>query len=103
MIMLFVMKHSLSRDAFSDLLMLIESHLPKSATFTTSVYKIKETLKESTEFQEPLIHKYCGGCQQYLGIDETCTHAVCRRNKLNVEKFYDLKLLDQLKTLFQGN
>lgn len=103
LIMLFVMKHSLSRDAFSDLLNLISSHLPEPSKFTTSVYKVKETLKKGTGFKEPVIHYYCGGCQEYLHEDKTCEKVICKRNDSKVEEFYDLQILDQLNSLFKGN
>lgn len=45
-IMLFVMKHCLTKEAFTDLLFLLVSFMPKSGKLTTSVYKLKEYFEE---------------------------------------------------------
>lgn len=104
MVMLFVLKHSLSRDAFSDLLHLISSLLPETAGFTTSVYKIKETLKSSLNFQEPILHMYCESCEKYCQDGNQCVNAVCQRNAYGTKmlQFHDLQFLKQLKNLFEG-
>lgn len=102
MIMLFVIKHSLSKEAFSDLLHIISSVLPVTSKFSTSVYKLKETLKNGLGYVQPMIHKFCESCQQLMNEEDTCKNPVCRMNKAQVLTFYGLRLLDQLKSLFKG-
>lgn len=94
-------QYSLSNDAFSDLLELIESHLPVPSSFSTSVYRVKETLKQSTGFQEPCIHFYCEGCQEILHENEPCGKVSCRRHNSKVKEYHDLRIVDQLKSLFR--
>lgn len=101
-IMLFVMKHSLSREAFSDLLLLISSHLPETTFFTKSVYKLKETLKSSIGFQEPIVHHYCQACQMLCQDENTCNNVDCQRNNSKTLEFHDLQIEEQLKTMFKG-
>lgn len=101
LVMLYVMKHSLSRQAFSDLLVLIESLLPTS-NFTTSVYRIKDVLKKCISYREPVVHSYCGHCQMVLQNGCSCEKDVCKRNKSKPVQFLDLKLNEQLADFFQG-
>ena len=80
MVMLYVMKHSLSRQAFSDILILIQCLLPKR-NFTTSVYKINDVLKKAMSFKEPKPCYYCNHCQIALKQDHLCQKNACRRKK----------------------
>ena len=91
LVMLYVMKHSLSRQAFSDLLLLIQCLLPNS-NFTTSVYKIKEVLKKAMSFKEPSPCYYCDHCQSALKQEHLCQKVACRRNKSKTVKFLDLSV-----------
>jgi len=108
MIMLFVMHNSLSNEAFSGLLQLISSFLPESAKFTKSVYKIKETLKSTVEFQKPIKHIYCEECQHYCENGEMCENAACNLDNgrpigSRLLEFVDLNVEQQIKDLFKGD
>lgn len=100
-IMLFVMKHSLTRDAFSDLLMLIKTHLPAKNNFTTSVYKLKEFLKKNIGFEEPIKHYFCDNCGVKVTQEDICQRPGCVGSKLSM--FHDLRLVKQIQDLFKGN
>jgi len=102
MIMLFVHKHSLSNEAFSDLLLIISAHLPQSAKFAKSTYKVKEILKTTIGFQEPILHHYCDICQRYCQDGNICENEACRRNNSRMREFHDLRLEDQLKDMLKG-
>ena len=78
LVMLYVMKHSLSHQAFSDLLILIQCLLPKRNF--TSVYKIEEVLKKTMSFKEPKSCYHCNHCQIALKQDHLCQQDACRRN-----------------------
>lgn len=101
MVMLFVMKHSLSKEAFADLLLLIATHLPVSSTYSKSIYKLKEFLKGFIKIKEPKVHNMCENCQQLLD-GESCPSIQCRLRNAKTLKFHDLHLKDQLRELFQG-
>ena len=101
-IMLFVMKHSLTKDAFSDLLFLIRTHVPKDTKFTTSVYSLKEFLKKNIKFEEPMKHFYCDTCGVSLNEGSQCLKPSCRGLNSNSSMFHDLRLERQLAELFKG-
>ena len=103
-IMLFVMKHSLTRDAFSDLLYLIDTHLPKGSKFTSSVYRLKQVLKTLIGFEEPVKRFFCEICGVALpGGGEHCQKPSCMRATSKALVFHDLRLEKQLAELFKGN
>ena len=101
MVMLFVMKHSLSKEAFADLLLLIATHLPVSSVYSKSIYKLKEFLKDFIKIKEPKVHIMCEICHQLLD-GEYCTSTLCRGRNAKTLEFHDLHLMDQLRDLFQG-
>ena len=101
-IMLYVMKHSVTKEGFSDLLMLIQSHLPKSCPFTTSVYRLKEFLKSYLDFQEPEKHYLCTTCGDILQEGKQCEKRSCRLLNSKSNTFHDLRLEVQLGKLFKG-
>lgn len=102
-IMLFVMKHSLTRDAFGDLLHLIHTHLPKGSKFTSSVYRLKEVLKTLIGFEEPIQHYYCETCGIAMAGGGHCNKPSCRRATSKALVFHDLRLEKQLAELFKGS
>ena len=98
-IMLFVMKHSLTKESFSDLLALIQTHLPKDTKFTTSVYHLKEILKKNIGFEDPMKYYYCDTCDVSLEVGSQCSKESCRSLNSKLLMFHDLRnnLLDFLK------
>ena len=100
-VMLFVMKHSLSKEAFTDLLLLIATHLPVSCAYSKSIYRVKEFLKDFIDVKEPKTHIMCENCHQILD-GEHCTSIHCRNKGAKILEFHDLHLQDQLKNLFRG-
>ena len=102
LVMLFVLKHGLSKEAFKDLLLLISSHLPASCNYAKSVYKVKEFLNDFLKIKQPKIHRFCEDCQQLLCDQMVCSSDTCRRKNARVMEFHDLHLENQLMELFQG-
>ena len=104
MVMLFVQKHSLSKEAFTDLLRLISTHLPSNTKYSKSVYKVKDFLKNHVQLKEATEHKYCDHCCQILPPNvDSCPSAKCLQSrKAKVLEFHDLHLDQQLRDLFQG-
>lgn len=93
-VMLYAQKHSLSKEAFTDLLHLIASHLPPGTKYLTSIYKVKEFLKRYMSFREPAVHTFCERCLKILQPGKTsCDLDICRRKKAKVLEFHDLHLI----------
>ncbi|KAL5016753.1 hypothetical protein ScPMuIL_006342 [Solemya velum] len=85
-----VNKHSMTKEAFSDILAIIAS-IDTSWGITKSVYKVKEILKTSVKLEKPSVHFFCENCQAELQTSaDNCTCTVERRvlefSNLNVEK-----------------
>lgn len=70
--MLYVTKHSLSKEAFADLLPPIFSHIPKPNKCVNSVYKIRQFLKDRMSFKEPIKRYICESCGVYMSRSEIC-------------------------------
>lgn len=102
MIMLFVTKHSLSKEGFEELLKLISILLPKKNRLPNSSYHLKEKLKTCMNYEEPRIHYFCENCQQLLPDKQHCQNNVCITKSAKKMEFYDLKMEEQLKKLLQG-
>lgn len=101
-IMLFVMKHCLTKEAFTDLLFLLISFMPKPCKLTTSVYKLKEYLKRKMDIKEPIKHFICDICGTLLAEGENCRKDDCRTMQAKTKEFYDLRLEKQIEELFKG-
>lgn len=103
MVMIFVTRYKLPQSGFLHLLQILAAHLPKSSSYCTSVYKIKEKLKKYMDFKDPVIHKYCEKCQQLLHDGQSCTRDICVASSAKTLEFHDLQVADQLTTMFKGN
>ena len=78
LIMLHVIKHNFSKEGFSDLLLLMNSHLPKPSLFTTSTYKFKETMEMCiSSLKDVSKHTYCGNCHTLLMEENPCSNEHC--------------------------
>lgn len=96
------MKHCLTKEAFTDLLFLLVSFMPKSGKLTTSVYKLKEYLKKKMDVKEPIKHFICDTCGSLLADGEHCRKESCRTMQAKSNEFYDLRLEKQIEELFKG-
>ena len=98
-----LLKHNLSKEGFSDLLLLMNSHLPKPSLFTASTYRFKETLKMCiSSLKDSSKHKYCGHCHTLLIKENPCSNEHCRNKGAKKEEFYDLHMENQLMEFFKG-
>lgn len=101
MVMMLVMKHSLTRQAFTDILSLISSHLPPNTTYETSTYKVKDFLKSRMDSHTCTKQPFCEECHRLLSADQrTCVE--CDNGTAPLD-FYDLNLKSQLSKILQGS
>ena len=71
LIMKYALRHSLSKQAVSDLLNLVALHLPKKSTI--SLYKMKKLF---LNLYEDITHYCCSGCHSpYSDRDTTCPNS----------------------------
>ena len=67
----FVFKHKLTREAFSDLLALVEAHCPQPNNCKTTVKKLFEFVSQAKG--DVVKHLYCGYCNAYFGRSDAHT------------------------------
>ena len=104
----FVLKHSITNTALSDLLKIIEMHCPNPNLCCKSVYFLKKYLNSSTVVGGADIacttHEYCANCSARI-TDSKSPH--CTNCKLQMKgaadrsEFTIINIEDQLRTLFK--
>ena len=94
-IMQFLLRHSLTKQAFSDLLNVIGAHLPAKPTM--SAYRLKKfflALYHDISFTK---HHCCSSCDAIL--EDTCSTPGCRGAAI---KFMSISIAAQLKRKLEG-
>ena len=81
----FVMKHKLTREAFNDLLSVIEAHCPRPNNCKTSVKTLLEFVSQAKEDIQK--HYYCGYCKAYFGKG-TGNCNICGRSISKADGFF---------------
>ena len=96
----FVMKHKLTREAFNDLLSVIEAHCPRSNNCKTSMNTLLEFVSQAKEDIQK--HCYCGYCKAYFGKG-TGNCNICGRSISKADGFFiEVPIEKQLQTFFTG-
>ena len=99
LIVSFVLKHNLSKAAWTDLLRLLTALLgDRCRQSFQSVYKMKLIMKEYFGSKEPTKINYCTNCLQAVKADK-CPNAYC--SKAGLSSFLDLHLEEKIKDLFR--
>ena len=96
----FVFKHKLTREAFSDLLALVEAHCPQPNNCKTTVKKVFEFVSQAKG--DVVKHLYCGYCNAYFGrsdahteVNRTCS--ICGKGLLKDSRFFiEVPIVKQL-------
>ena len=102
----FVLKHKLTREAFSDLLALVEAHCPQPNNCKTTVKKLFEFVRQAKG--DVVKHLYCGYCNAYFGrsdahteVNRTCS--ICGKGLSKDSRFFiEVPIVKQLQTFFSG-
>ena len=98
----FVINHSLSGKAFTELLQLLSIHLPRDAKLPSSAQKLKSFFADLFPDVTPVTYGYCSQCLALLPSPlSTCLREVCDDAK--TEQFVTLPLQSQLQRKFEGN
>ena len=96
----FVMKHKLTREAFNDLLLVIEAHCPRPNKCKTSVKKLLEFASQANEDLEK--HYFCDYWKAYFGKGT----GNCNISGQMISKgggfFIEVPVEKQLKMFFTG-
>lgn len=104
----FVFKHKLTREAFSDLLALVEAHCPQPNNCKTTVKKLFEFVSQAKG--DVVKHLYCGYCNAYFGrsdahtdteVNRTCS--ICGKGIPKDSRFFiEVPIVKQLRKFFSG-
>lgn len=96
----FVMKHKLTREAFNDLLSVIEAHCPRPNNCKTSVKTLLEFVSQAKEDIQK--HYFCDYCKAYFGKG-TGNCEICGRSISKADGFFiEVPIEKQLQTFFTG-
>lgn len=100
MLLTFVMKHKLTREAFNDLLSVIEAHCPRPNNCKTSVKKLLEFVSQAKGDIEK--HYFCNYCKAYFG-QGTGNCNICGQNVSKANRFFiEVPVEKQLRKFFTG-
>ena len=100
LLLTFVTKHKLTREAFNDLLLVIEAHCPRPNNCKMSVKKLLEFVSQAKGDLEK--HFYCYYCKAYFGKG-TGNCNICGQVISKDDGFFiEVPVEKQLKTFFTG-
>lgn len=102
----FVLKHKLTREAFSDLLAVVEAHCPRPNNCRTTVKKFFQFVSEAKG--DIVKHFYCSYCKVYYGrgdnrtqVNRTCN--ICGQSVPTDGRFFiEVPIVRQLQKFFMG-
>ena len=106
LILSFVMKHHLTREAFRDLLRVIEAHCPRPNKCKTEIKKLFEFVSQAKG--NIVRHFFCTYCKAYAckgtqdsQLNGTCH--ICGKSLANTHGFFiEVPIVEQVKIFFQG-
>lgn len=110
LILSFVMKYNLTREALRDLLAVIEAHCPRPNNCKTEVKKLFDFV---TQAKGNIVkHFFCSYCKAYSGkgtrnsdgkTEVTGTCHICGKNLAKTHGFYiEVPIVKQLQKFFEG-
>ena len=100
LILAFVLKHNLSKAAWTDLLRLLAALLGEWCKKAfQSVYKMQQFMKDYFGSKEPTKIAYCANC--FNQVESRCQNAACRG--ASVSNFLDLHFEEKVKDLFKDS
>ena len=100
LLLTFVTKHKLTREAFNDLLLVIEAHCLRPNNCKMSVKKLREFVSQAKGDLEK--HFYCYYCKAYFG-KETGNCNICGQVISKDDGFFiEVPVEKQLETFFTG-
>ena len=100
LLLTFVMKHKLTREAFNDLLLVIEAHCPRPNNCKTSAKKLLEFVSQAKGDLEK--HYFCDYCKAYFGKGTGNCNICGQRISKDGGFFIEVPVEKQLKTFFTG-
>ena len=96
----FSIRHGLSKKALSELIQLVNLHLPHSSQSVRSVYKLNKLFTDTFDDVQTKSYNYCSSCHALLDADK-CSNTLC--DEAPVCKFIMFPLATQLKRRLEGN
>ena len=97
----FVFKHKLTREAFNDLLQVIEAHCPRPNSCKTSVKKLFEFVSKTKG--DTVKHYFCSYCKAYYGKELNGNCNICgRKIQKGAEFFLEVPIANQIEKFFSG-
>lgn len=100
LLLTFVMKHKLTREAFNDLLLVIEAHCPQPNSCKTSVKNLLEFASQANEDLEK--YYFCDYCKAYFGKGTGNCNICGERISKGGGFFIEVPVEKQLKMFFTG-
>ena len=95
----FALRHGMSKQALTDLVSLLNVHLPQQAKSARSFYKLKQFFEQHFDDLESRVHYYCTNCHRLVDSDKS----MCPNNcEAGVSQFVHLPVEPQLRRKLEG-
>ena len=103
LLMLFVIKHKLTKAALQDLLYLIQTVIPSiGCKMLTSIYRVNGLFSDFFGNKGPSLHYMCGNCGKLLKPGKTQCGASRACKQARTVKFAELNVEEKLQEFFLG-
>ena len=98
----FSLRHCITQTAFSELISLVDTHVPKDAKSVTSLYKLRKFFETNFNDLGSQLYNYCAKCHRLLegDLEPTVCPNGCGGDQVN--KFLYVPIRPQLKKKLEG-
>ena len=98
----FALRHCITDTAFSELISLVDTHVPKDAKSATSLYKLRKFFESNFNDLGSQLYTYCIKCHRLLEGDPDLTVCPSGCGGSQVNKFLYVPIQPQLKKKLEG-
>ncbi len=100
----YALRHCLTKQAFMELISLVDTHVPKDSKAASSLYKLRKFFEEHFNNTKCQVYEYCAKCHRLLDSEMTggagCSSG-CGGSTVN--QFIYIPMEAQLKKKIEGN
>ena len=100
----YALRHCLTKQAFMELISLVDTHVPKDSKAASSLYKLRKFFEEHFNDTKCHVYEYCAKCHRLLDSEMTggagCSSG-CGGSTVN--QFIFIPVEAQLKKKLEGN
>ena len=99
----YALRHCITTQAFTELISLVETHMPRNSRAISSLYKLRKFFEENFNDTKCQVYEYCSKCHRLIDSETTGVPCSSGCEGATVNKFIYVPVESQLKKKLKGN